>query len=480
MAHPTRLDRRSFALSLCLTLAACATPVGESSASKGAAGLGDAYYPNAGNGGYDVLHYNVNLSVDVESGEVEGLTIVSARATQVLSAFNLDLFDMHVEDVTIDGTPVNYLHADGELVITCEDPLPEGELFEVTVDYHGVPQLVPDPAVAALGLEGNGWLAMGKNVYVMSECIGTAGWMPCNNHPQDKATFEFHVDVPEPYRVAANGTPGGVDEADARRTFHFEMNHPMATYLATVNIADFALRTDEGPHGLPLYHYYPKDATEKELLPFARTKELMEHFIECFGPYPFDSYGGVLAEEDWGGALETQSLPVYSRNNHEDVVAHELAHMWFGDSVSPKEWKDIWLNEGFAVYAGWLWREHLTGSEGLLVRAETTYLTSLNFETGSPYDPGVEQLFGDAVYARGALVLDALRRDLGDPTFFKLLKTWTSRYAGQSASTRDFIDLAQEVAGKDLGELFDAWLFSELVPDVPEYLGESEDFEDAE
>ncbi len=450
----------------------CAAIVAGTTDSEGSAGLGDPYYPLAGNGGYDVQHYDVGLRVGMDQGWIEGDVTIRAIASQPLRSFHLDLFELEVLSVQVNGDDSDFEHAGGELIVRPEHALTEGEEFRVRVTYQGHPQPVPDPAVLAMGLPGNGWLTLPSGTYVLSECIGAAGWMPCNNHPMDKATFAFEVDAPAVFSVAANGNPSvTVDDGD-RRTHRFEMNHPMATYLATVNIAEFELRLDEGPGGIPLYHYYFPGATNLELLPFARTKEMMEHFIECFGPYPFDSYGGVLAAEDFNGALETQSLPVYSRDTHEDVVAHELAHMWFGDSVTPSQWKDIWLNEGFAVYATWLWREHLTGSEGLQARAETTYLMSLNFETGSPYDPGVDKLFGTAVYSRGALVLHALRSEVGDEAFFAILRGWATSRAGGTATTEDFIEHCEQTAGRDLGELFETWLYGALLPELPEYLEE--------
>ena len=196
-----------------------------------------------------------------------------------------------------------------------------------------------------------------RGVYVLSQCTGASGWFPCNDHPLDKATFSYEITVDKPWVVAANGLL--VEELDlgSARTYVWRASDPMATYLATVNIAEFDVILEEGPHGMPLRTYHPTDVTEEELAAFERTPEMLEYFEGLFGPYPFECYGAVISYESIGGALETQTLPVYSRGMSEDVVAHELAHQWFGNHVSPATWQDIWLNEGFATYAEDLWLE---------------------------------------------------------------------------------------------------------------------------
>ncbi|MFT7668997.1 MAG: aminopeptidase N [Planctomycetota bacterium] len=460
---------------LCLLLAACAStdkPKTQIEAQDepfdldGSAGLGDPYYPMAGNGGYDVEHYNIELVVDVEAGSIVGETSIFARATQDLRSFHLDLFGFEVASVRVDGSLVEFEREGSELIISPAKILPADDVFRVSVAYSGVPSLVPDPSVAAMGLKGVGWIAKPKGIHVISEVQGAEGWFPCNNHPSDKATFTFLVQVPAPYVVAANGLLVSGSEDDSGRAYRWEMRDPMATYLATINIGEFALRKEVGPGGIPLRLYYPKDATEAELEPFARTTELIDFFTECFGPYPFDCFGGVLSAENFGGALETQTLPVYSRRTSESTVAHELAHMWFGDSVSPAQWKEIWLNEGFAVYSEWLWHEHLDGPEALFARAKHAYQTSKRAKFGSPHDPGIERVFGGAVYVRGALVLDALRREVGDEIFFEILQDWVREFGGGTADTQQFIELSEKVANRELDDLFDSWLYAAGVPNA--------------
>jgi aminopeptidase N len=436
--------------------------------SPGASDAGDPYFPGAGNGGYDVAHYDLRLDVDMESGSVEASAIIRARATQPLSAFNLDLVGLEVASVQVDEAPVAFERDGRELVVTPAQPLAKGAEFAVRVDYSGVPGPAPDRSVSGMGYQGTGWYRLDSGIYVVSECVGAAGWFPCNDHPTDKAIFDFRVRVAKPYVVAANGLlVEEIDEGDAT-VFVWKASDPMATYLATIDIAKFALKLEEGPGGLPLRLYHPLDAKPEELEPFARTAEMIEHFTKLFGPYPFEAYGAVLSYEAIGGALETQTIPVYSRGVGEGTVAHELAHQWFGNCVSPAGWKHMWLNEGFAVYAEWLWREHKDGAKAMRRSVNRAHFHARQAEIGGPLDPGVTRLFGRRTYVRGALTLHALRAEVGDETFFEILRSWVREHFNDSATTEDFVALCSKVAGRDLASELDPWIRDEKVPNLPD------------
>jgi aminopeptidase N len=243
----------------------------------------------------------------------------------------------------------------------------------------------------------------------------------------------------------------------------------MATYLATVNIAEFGLILEEGPRGMPLRLYHPLDATEAELAEFARTAEMMEFFEELFGPYPFECYGGVLAYEQIGGALETQTLPVYGRGCNEAVLAHEMAHQWFGNAVSPATWSEMWLNEGFASYAEFLWFEYVRGPEAAEARVQGMYRMLRARRVGPAADPGVERLFGANTYVRGGWVLHQLRRAVGDEVFFEILRTWGELHHDGVGTTEGFLELCDRVSGRELGEFLGELLYAEVVPVDPDY-----------
>ncbi len=430
----------------------------------GDAGLGDRYYPTLGNGGYDARHYDVRLDVEMEDGSVKAGVALRAVALHALSSFNLDLVGLEVDEVRVDGADATFAREGDELVVTPAKALAEGGEFTVEVDYHGVPGVVKDPGVPFV--PGVGWMFKDGAIYTLSEPSGTRGWVPCNDHPSDKATWSFAITVAKPYTAAANGILVETTESEDRRTFRFRASDPMASYLTTVNVGKFEVERSEGPDGLPLTHYFPPEYPAKAREAFARTGEMIEFFAERFGPYPFECYGGLVAHFQIGGALETQTLPVYSAGADEDTVAHELAHQWFGNSVSPASWDHLWLNEGFATYATWLWAEHVGGERAYVRRTGRATRMIRQMEMGPPGDTG-EVIFSMSVYVRGAYVLHALRELLGDEAFFETLRTWAERYHDGVANTADFVAVAEEASGQELDAFFETWVYGEDVP-LPE------------
>jgi aminopeptidase N len=464
-----RRHLRPLILCLLTALASCATgpaPL-DLGPHPGAAGVGDALYPGLGNGGFDVLHYDLELAVDMDTGRIDAQAALAARADQPLSSFHLDLFGLTVDGVAVDGAPARFVRHGRELVVVPAAALSAGAGFEVVVDYRGLPDLAPDPGIPFV--PGVGWWRRDSGVYVVSEVVGAASWYPGSDHPTDKATYTIGVTVDEPWVVAANGELATVEELDGARRYVFESAEPMATYLATVCIADFAVTELPGPPGDVMRVYHPRDATPEELEPFARMGEMVAFFEQRFGPYPFGSLGGVLAAEQLGGALECQTLPVYSRGTDESTVAHEVAHQWFGNSVSPTDWSDLWLNEGFATYSEWLWAEHLDGFAASERRARRTYGWASRHDVGAPADPPADQLFSGAVYGRGALAVRALRAELGDEAFFALLREWLTRHADGDATTAELLALVAERGGEAAREAFAPWVHDPRVPRIPEF-----------
>ena len=433
----------------------------------GSDSLGDPYYPHLGNGGYDALHYTVDLVVDVESNTVDGIATINIQATQNLSAFNLDFSGFEISEVLVGDEVVDYERQGSELTITPIVPLLEGDLFTVKVAYSGKPNPVRSEAIPVR----MGWIHSDAGIYVASEPDGAASWYPVNDHPLDKATYTLRITVPEPYVVAANGLLIDEVEKGDTTTYVWEASDPMASYLTTVNIAEYVMQTDEGPNGLPIRNFFPPELAEDAAFDFGRTPEMIEFFSEIFGPYPFEAYGVAIV--DFPAALETQTLSIFGyrhvsgSRDSEAVVAHELAHQWFGDSVSVATWQDIWLNEGFATYAEWLWLEHLEGSDVLDSYVGRVYGFVSDREMLPPGNPPPGNLFNGSVYVRGALTLHALRLTVGDETFFEILRTYHKRYRYGNASTSDFIAIAEELSEQELDELFESWLYEQALPELP-------------
>lgn len=436
----------------------------------GSDSLGDPYYPELGNGGYDVVHYLIEMQVDVEDNVVTGTTTIAARATQNLSAFNLDFQGLGISSVTVDGAQARTASAGSELTITPTTAIANGTTFTTTIIYQGRPTPVLSPSVA----EPLGWSHYQNGIYVASEPAGAAGWFPVNDHPRDKATYTFRITVAKPWVVAANGLLRDTIDNGAERTFVWESTRPMASYLATVNIADFVVTQEQGPDGIPIRNYFPRSIAAQATQVFAPTAAMLEYFQGLFGPYPFEAYGVVVPDQNLGFALETQTLSVFGRDiatappaRVERIVAHELAHQWFGDSVSVYNWQDIWLNEGFATLGEWLWEEHSAGKAAAEETIRETYQEFVSQPEPPPASPPRTNLFNQSVYERGGLTLAALRLQVGDEQFFQILKTYAERYRYGNAATADFIAVAEEVTGSQLDDFFQGWLYESALPPIP-------------
>ncbi len=439
----------------------------------GAAGIGDPYYAQLGNGGYDVDHYDLVITFDDTTGRIEAEATIAATATQDLETFNLDFGPFDAVTVTVDGAPAQIDHAPPELTVTPAELLTSGQSFTTVVTYAGVPQ----PVAGASGFSG-GWLTTGSGaIYVASEPDGAHTWFPSNDHPMDKATYSVTVTAASALEVAGNGVlTGEVDNGDGTRTWVWEMATPMASYLAAVSIADYEIQRSAGPDGVQIRNFFPAAIATEAEFDFGRTAEMIDYFATVFGPYPFDTYGVVVVPTPLGFALENQTMSLFGTDlvtgtrAAETVVAHELAHQWFGNHVSPATWQDIWLNEGFASYAEELWADHSADGPQLGgggIDAISARLASQGAGLGPIADPGTDDLFSQAVYVRGAMVLHALRLEVGDDGFFEILRLWVERYGGSAASTADFVAVAEEVSGAELGPFFDDWLTAPTPPDFP-------------
>ncbi|MEU7610706.1 M1 family metallopeptidase [Micromonospora sp. NPDC049204] len=433
----------------------------------GAADAGDPYVPGRGNGGYDVSHYGLDVRYDPSTDRLTGRAVITATATQDLSRFNLDLAGLAVDAVRVGDARADHRRDDGELVITPRAGLPRGQQFTVTVDYAGVPTAAVDGSLGS-----GGFLHTADGAIALGQPDSAATWFPVNDHPSDKARYDLAVTVPDGLAALSNGVPGPKSSADGWTTWHWSERTPMASYLTTLVIGDYRVVT--GTHaGRPMVTAVAASLPSAggAATSLARTGAIADFLASRFGPYPFDSYGGIVVADDRVGyALETQSRPVYGPAFFTDdrpnlsVVAHELAHQWFGDSVSVGRWSDIWLNEGFASYAEWLWEEH-DGGRTAQRNFELQYATT---DWSQPsVEPGRERMFGTAVYKRGALAVHALRRTVGDEVFFRILRTWTTERAAANATTADLVALAERVAGRQLRPLLDAWLVGGSAPTLP-------------
>lgn len=441
-----------------LALAAAALlTVSASSGAPGDPGGGDPYFPGQGNGGYDAGHYDLVFDYNPSSNVLSGVATIRARTTQELSRFNLDLTaDLDVSKVTVNGTPAVFSQGGTELVVTPAAALASGRAFTIAVTYKGKPKHVVDPD----GSRG-GWIRTSDGVFNANEPQGAMTWYPGNHHMTDKATYRFTVTVPSTRVAVANGDLTSRKTTGDHTTYIWDAKEPMASYLTTVTIGKFHLTDTKIGKYRTIVAVDPKLARKAGNLA-ERHAPVLDYFASLFGPYPFSSTGAIVDHApNLGYALETQTRPIYEAVPSEWLLAHELAHQWFGNSVTPSRWQDIWLNEGFATYADWLWQDKI-GRQTLQTSFDTAYArpaTDAFWKTPTADPGGPAALFHDRVYDRGAMTLHLLRSKVGDATFFQILRTWAAEHKYGNADTPAFIALSEQVSGQNLSDFFADWLF---------------------
>ena len=429
--------------------------------------IGDPKAPRLGNTGYDVLQYTLALAIDPERETISGMATVKAVATLPnLSRLSLDYSGPEIRRLTVDAQETVYQRQGIKLYVDLPRLVAEGETFTVVAAYGGHPQQVQSEFLDFISL---GMHFVDGMAFVASEPDGARSWFPCNDHPRDKAVFRFEITVPKGYVVAANGQPRPPIEGQTTTTFVWEDASPMATYLATVAVGHYQVIHQSAPNGIPLRHYVSSDllSDARELL--TRTGDMIVFLERYFGPYPFKSYGHVVVPMQ-GVSLETQTMTLIDAGavaqGIERIVIHELAHQWFGDSVSPASWADIWLNEGFATYASWLW-EGARSPAKLADNLDTAEARAWEADSGEPLaDPSAGNLFGFNSYIKGAWVLHMLRSEMGDEAFFRTLQTYHERFKYGVATTGDFQAVAEAVSGQDLDQFFNQWVYGQHIPNL--------------
>jgi aminopeptidase N len=449
-----------------------AAPTTTIPATPGAADVGDPLIRGAGNGGYDVAHYDLGFDATDPTGALVATTTIDATATQALSRFDLDLTGFTVDGVTVGGHPATFTRVGRELVVTPDRAIGDHRRFTTLVRYHGIPEQIEDPSAPGK----IGWFRVASATFVANEPDGARGVFPSNDHPSDKAEFTIHVTAPSAQAVVANGVETSAQPVGLNIVHTFETRAPMATYLLQIAIGLYRVRTATAPDGLPLRSAAPAGTSIDLAAVNAKTADQITFFQTLFGPYPFADAGVLIADAPPDYALETQTMPIFPASwfsgagpaGPDSATSHELAHQWFGDDVTIERWSDIWLNEGFATYAEWLWDDH-TGKTPLRASVTQAYgeLPGLRQIYGAVTSPRPEDVFSPNEYDGAAVVLAALRTTIGDDAFFRVLRTWVKHYGGGNASTADFVRLTNEIAGGDLTPFFDQWLRSTTVPPFP-------------
>jgi aminopeptidase N len=441
-----------------LTLAAPATAA--DSFTPGSSGSGDPFFPLAGNGGYDVSNYSLKLSYDQAANQLGGTAIITARATQNLSRFDLDLREFTISRLLVNDRAADFTRDGQELIITPKSGLLAGRSFTVTIDYAGVPKVITDPDESI-----EGWVPTKDGAFVVGEPQGSPGWYPVNDTPRDKATFDFNVTVPDGLTVMANGVLVSRTSSGGKTTWVWKETDPMAPYLATATVGRFDL-SQSNVGSIPSYVAVDPTLSTGNVL--RKLPDMVQFYESIYGKYPFNAVGAIVDDAKVVGySLETQTKPVFDRMPDETTLAHELSHMWYGDSVTLSVWPDIWLHEGFATWSEWIWSEY-TGNKSAQKYFDNLYNTppqDVRFWTPPPGNPGTAVfLFNGTIYYRGAMTLQALRGKVGDFAFFRIMKDWATQNRYGNVTTAQFIALAEADSGMDLDHFFDVWLYQ---PDKP-------------
>jgi aminopeptidase N len=477
MTRRSTLLRRSLLPSLALVaVLVVVAPASAIPYVAGSPGSGDPFFPLAGNGGYEARHYSLDVDYAPASNQLTGKTVMVARTTQNLHRFNLDLRDfLTVSEVRVNGRTASFTHSGQELSIDPRPKLRAGRTFVVSVEYAGTPEPVVDPDESI-----EGWIPTEDGAFVVNEPQGSPGWFPVNDTPRDKATYDIEITVPSDRVAMSNGILLSRRERGGKTTWHWLERFPMASYLATATNGVFETRFGRLDNGLPEYNAVDPQtrvnvtSEPNPALAWARLApqgEIVDFFSDLIGPYPYESIGGIM---DWapdvGYSLESQTKANYWRIVGPSTVVHEIAHQWFGNAITLAFWPDIWLNEGFATFSEWIYDERHGGPpaqevfDGLCSIPEDTEEGQDLWFPAPAALPSARELFHTPVYDRGAMTLQALRNEVGDDTFFGILRTWYAENRRRNVTTADFIATAERESGRQLDELFRVWLYEEGRP----------------
>jgi aminopeptidase N len=426
----------------------------------------DEYLSTHGEDGYRVAHYDLALAYRPAASRLTARATITALAEWTLPEIRLDFARLRAEKVRVDGAPARHAHRDGKLLVRPARPVEAGRSFTVMVDYAGTPR----PVRSHWG--DIGWEELTDGALVASQPTGAPSWYPCNDRPADKATYRIAVTAPARYTVVANGSLVSRRVAAGNATWVYHQPVPMSTYLVTVHIG-LSTVVDLAARPVPQQVVVPRRLLGPARHDFGRQPRMLEVFGRLFGPYPFADYRVVVVDDPLDVPLEAHGLSIFGANHvdgrrgYERLVAHELAHQWFGNSLTVAGWRHIWLNEGFAKYAEWLWSEESGGEPAATHAARSWAKLALLPQDLCLADPGVRRMFDDRVYERGALTLHALRLLIGDDVYSGLVREWTRTHRNGTVTTEEFEALVRRRTARPVDALFAAWLHAEPLPPLP-------------
>lgn len=452
--------------------------------------LPDPYLPGCGTPDYTVSHYRLELEVKLSANRIDGTAQLTGSTLRPTRRIELDLHaPLRPGTVTARSGKSRVkvkksVRRGHRLIIDLETELEAGTELNVDIPYSGRPALRRETWGEV------GWEELTDGVLVAAQPNGASTWFPCVDHPSVKSTYSFSITTDAGYQAIGNGTPTGHRRRSSREQWDWELTQPVPAYLATVQIGRYQLtELTSGSRRRPASSQQTSPApvfmaVSPALKPVAQKaltlqNEMMSCFESSFGPYPFERYTAVVTDDSLEIPLEAASLSIFGVNHvdrswaSERLIAHEMAHQWFGNALTARRWQDIWLHEGFACFSEWVWsadsahasitEQARTAWDGLAAKPEDIIVA----------DPGPELMFDDRIYKRGALALYALRCAVGHDRFRALLRAWVAEHLHGSVDTPMFLRFADaflEEQGSPSGtasEVLTPWLFQAALPGFP-------------
>lgn len=424
----------------------------------------DSVYPAVGDPRVDALHYDLDLAWDPESEHLTAQAVITFRAARTAPRFQLDLgAPLTAGRVTLDGEPIGFARRGKDLVLRA--PIEADRRYELSLDYVGTPEPAPAPTTRRDFSTTGFTITPTGEVWTMQEPYGAYTWYPVNDQPSDKALYDISVHAPAPWTGISNGHLTELTTDGDGTTTSWQLTEPASSYLVTLAIGDYAHSSNTTEGGLRVDYWTPRGMTRplEELQRAAATIDWIETKL---GDYPFDSLGLVVT--DSMSAMETQTMVTLGNNDYvlsPQVVAHELVHQWYGDQVSPSDWRDVWLNEGMTMLMQWIYQdEHeiLSLRESLQNGRATDQQLRDDYGPPGAYDP--RQFGSTNIYVTPGLMWNELREALGDEEFLRIARSWLAAHDGTSVSREQVYEHWERETGRELSAFFDRWITGRRTP----------------
>ena len=425
----------------------------------------DLVYPDVGDPGVDALHYDLDLTWDPDTSVLTGVETLTFRSTEADDEFQLDLEPaLEVTEVALDGQPVDFVQDGKDLVVGAD--VATDERYVVSVGYSGVPEPVAAPTTRQ-DLVALGWTTMPDGAaWTMQEPFGAYSWYAVNDQPSDKALYDFTLRVADPMVGVANGELESREKVEGLTVTEWHLAEPAASYLVTVAFGDYVTAEETSASGVPVSIWLPADESDRMAELRRTTVAALDWSEEVLGPYPFDSLGFLFVDSTSG--METQTMVTLGLTDYatsEPVLVHEAVHQWWGNQVTPRDWRDLWMNEGMTMYLQALW-ESENGGERLEARLAGWAADGPEMRAGAgppaSYDPAT---FAEGnVYYLPAVMWDQVREQIGDDEFFRLVREWPASRDNDHADYDDITTWWEDESGEELTSIFRKHLLAKRQP----------------